>query len=139
MLFEILNRAFVLLRCSLCLERAEIFSFPCLRIFLPRIQPIFAGFQFPNHECSSTSRTYAELTLVAPLNIRSALDTRASNCRATASIARIKTDRRSARPTKASSTDSKSQAREAPPELRRWSQDAKGSSSVGWRGRNSRR
>jgi len=47
---EILNGALVLLRRSLCPKRAEISSFPCLRIFLPRIQPIFAGFQFPDHE-----------------------------------------------------------------------------------------
>ena len=50
--FEILNRAFVFLRCCLALERAEIFSFARSRIFLPRIQPILAGFQFPNHKDS---------------------------------------------------------------------------------------
>jgi len=42
--FEILNRAFVFLRRSLCLKRAEISSFPSLRIFLARIQAVFAGF-----------------------------------------------------------------------------------------------
>jgi hypothetical protein len=47
---EILNRAFVFLRRNLCLKRAEISPFSRLRIFLPRIQPIFAGFQFPDHE-----------------------------------------------------------------------------------------
>ena len=46
---EILNRAFVFLRRRLAIERAEIFSFPGSRIFLARIQPILAGFQFPNH------------------------------------------------------------------------------------------
>jgi hypothetical protein len=46
---EILDRAFVFLRCCLAVERAEIFSFPRSRIFLPRIKPIFTGFQFPNH------------------------------------------------------------------------------------------
>ena len=50
--FEILNRAFVLLRRSLAVERAEIFSFARSRIFLAGIQPIFAGFQFPNHKDS---------------------------------------------------------------------------------------
>jgi hypothetical protein len=30
-------------------KRAEIFPFARSRIFLARIQPIFAGFQFPNH------------------------------------------------------------------------------------------
>jgi hypothetical protein len=47
--FEILNRAFVFLRRSLAVERTEIFSFARSRIFLAGIQPILAGFQFPNH------------------------------------------------------------------------------------------
>jgi hypothetical protein len=47
--FELLNCAFVFLRRSLAVERAEIFSFARSRIFLAGIQPIFAGFQFPNH------------------------------------------------------------------------------------------
>jgi hypothetical protein len=47
--FEILNRAFVFLRCIPAVERAEIFSFACSRIFLAGIQPILAGLQFPNH------------------------------------------------------------------------------------------
>ncbi len=50
--FEILNRAFVFLRRSLAVERAEIFSFARSRIFLAGIQPILAGFQFPNHSDS---------------------------------------------------------------------------------------
>lgn len=50
--FEILNRAFVFLRRSLAVERAEIFSFARSRIFLAGIQPILAGFQFPNHNDS---------------------------------------------------------------------------------------
>jgi hypothetical protein len=45
---EILNRAFVFLRCSLAIERAKIFSFARSRIFLAGIQPILARFQFPN-------------------------------------------------------------------------------------------
>ena len=49
---EILNRAFVFLRRSLAVERAEIFSFARSRIFLAGIQPILAGFQFPNHDDS---------------------------------------------------------------------------------------
>jgi hypothetical protein len=49
MVFEILNRAFVFLRCCLAVERAEIFSFARSRILLTGIQPILAGFQFPNH------------------------------------------------------------------------------------------
>ena len=47
--FEILNRALVFLRRSLAVERAEIFSFARSLIFLAGIQPILAGFQFPNH------------------------------------------------------------------------------------------
>jgi hypothetical protein len=46
---EILNRAFMFLRRSLAAEGAKVFSFARSRIFLARIQPIFAGFQFPNH------------------------------------------------------------------------------------------
>ena len=49
---EILNRAFVFLRRSLAVERAEIFSFARSRIFLAGIQPILARFQFPNHNDS---------------------------------------------------------------------------------------
>jgi hypothetical protein len=47
--FEILNRAFVFLRRSLAIERAEIFSFPRSRILLAGIQPILPGFHFPDH------------------------------------------------------------------------------------------
>ncbi len=46
---EILNGAFVFLCRSLCLEGAEISSLTRLWIFLARIQPIFAGFQLPDH------------------------------------------------------------------------------------------
>ena len=78
--FEILNRAFVLFRCCNALERAEIFSFALSRIFLAGIQPILAGFQFPNHRYSSARRAYANLTFVrATEYIRSALETRALN------------------------------------------------------------
>jgi hypothetical protein len=59
---EILNGAFVFLRCGLCLERAEISSFARLWIFLTGIQPVFAGFQLPDH---------------APLNIRKSRGLRA--------------------------------------------------------------
>src|SRR6266496_1984206 len=47
--FEVLHRFFVFLRRSPCLERAEISSFPCLRILLSRIQSI-AGFNFSDHD-----------------------------------------------------------------------------------------
>jgi hypothetical protein len=50
--FEILNRAFMFLRCCLALESAEIFSFARSRIFLSGIQPILSGFQSPNHNDS---------------------------------------------------------------------------------------
>ena len=72
MTLEILNRAFVFLRCSLCIERAKVSAFSRLRIFLARIQPIFTGFQFPDH---------------VSLNIRRRTTLRASICRATASVA----------------------------------------------------
>ena len=55
MVLEILNRAFVFFRGSLAFERAEIFSFARSRIFLAGIQPILAGFQFPNHHNSLTA------------------------------------------------------------------------------------
>ena len=48
--FEILNRAFVFLRRSLAVERAEIFSFSRSQIFVGGIQPILTGFQFPDHK-----------------------------------------------------------------------------------------
>ena len=50
--FEVLNCAFVFLRRSLAAEGAEIFPFARSRIFLAGIQPILAGFQFPNHNDS---------------------------------------------------------------------------------------
>ena len=49
---EILNRAFVFLRCSLAVEGVEIFSFSRFHRFLAGIQPILAGLQFPNHNDS---------------------------------------------------------------------------------------
>ena len=49
---EILNGSFVFLCRSLAVKRAEIFSFARSRIFLAGIQPILAGFQFPNHGLS---------------------------------------------------------------------------------------
>jgi hypothetical protein len=52
---EILNRAFVFLRRSLAVERAEISPFARSRIFPTGIQPILAGFQFPNHNDSHRS------------------------------------------------------------------------------------
>jgi hypothetical protein len=50
--FEILNRAFVFLCRCLAGECAEIFSFARSRIFLAGIQPILAGFKFPNQNDS---------------------------------------------------------------------------------------
>jgi hypothetical protein len=49
---EILNRALVFLRLSLAVERAEISPFARSRIFPTGIQPILAGFQFPDHNDS---------------------------------------------------------------------------------------
>ena len=56
MVFEILDRAFVFLRCCFAVERAKIFSFARPRIFLSGIQPILAGLQFPNHALSNIRR-----------------------------------------------------------------------------------
>ena len=64
MALEILNRAFVFLRCSLAVERAEIFSFTRSRIFLARIQPILARFQFPDH--NDSVRALATATQILP-------------------------------------------------------------------------
>ena len=85
---EILNRALVFLRCRLAVERAEISSFPRTRIFLARIQPILAGFQFPDHNdsvgalhirtfCACRATKYSQRTR----------NPRASNCKATAPVA----------------------------------------------------
>ena len=65
---KILNGAFVFLRRSLRLEGAKISSLTRLRIFLAGIQPVFAGFQLPDH---------------APSNIRRPIRLRALNCTAT--------------------------------------------------------
>jgi hypothetical protein len=47
-----MNRSFVFLHGSFAIERAEIFSFARSLILLAGIQPILAGFQFPNHNDS---------------------------------------------------------------------------------------
>src|SRR5438128_10513305 len=47
--FEILHRSFAILGCTSRLECAQIPSLPRLRIFLPRIQSIAAGFKFSDH------------------------------------------------------------------------------------------
>lgn len=46
---EILHRALVLLRGFSRSERAEVPAFAGFRIFLARIEPVLAGFQFSNH------------------------------------------------------------------------------------------
>ena len=85
---KILNRAFMLFRCCLAVERAEIFSFTRSRIFLARIQPVLPGFQFSNHRDS-----FGALQLRTPCACRvtryswRARDPRALNCRATAPVA----------------------------------------------------
>ena len=56
MAFKVLHRLLVLLRRKLRLKRAEISSFPRVRIFLAGIQPILAGFKFPNHGDFSVAR-----------------------------------------------------------------------------------
>jgi hypothetical protein len=54
--FKVLHGFLVLFRRGFCLECAKISSFSRLRIFLPGIQPILAGFQFPDHEDFSAAR-----------------------------------------------------------------------------------
>jgi hypothetical protein len=49
MALEELHLAFVLLRRLPCLEGSEITALSGLGISLSRIEPIFTGFQFPNH------------------------------------------------------------------------------------------
>jgi hypothetical protein len=66
---EILNRAFVFLRRSLALERAEILSFARSLIFLLGIQPILPGFQFPNHNDDGAQPPLAEANSLS-LNFR---------------------------------------------------------------------
>jgi hypothetical protein len=46
---KVLNRLLVFPGCRLCLERAQIPTLSSFRIFLSRIQPIFAGLEFPDH------------------------------------------------------------------------------------------
>jgi hypothetical protein len=47
---KVLNGSFVFLCLCLRRERAEISSLPGFRIFLARIQPIFAGLEFSDHK-----------------------------------------------------------------------------------------
>ena len=56
MAFKVLHSLLVFLRCSLCLEGAEISSFTRLPIFLAGIQPVLAGFQLPDHKNFSVVR-----------------------------------------------------------------------------------
>ena len=75
---EILNRAFVFLCRTLAVERAEIFSFARSRIFLAGIQPILAGFQFPNHnDFLNVSVTAGKSYACRPQHIRSRFERRA--------------------------------------------------------------
>src|SRR5438270_9121431 len=48
--FEKLNRFLVFLRGGLGCECAKISTFPSLRIFFPRVQPVFARSEFPDHK-----------------------------------------------------------------------------------------
>lgn len=40
----------MLLCCRACFECAEVSAFSGLGIFLPRVKPVFTGFQFSNHQ-----------------------------------------------------------------------------------------
>jgi hypothetical protein len=49
MVLEILHRFLMCLGCASCSERPQISSFPRLGVLFPRVQTVFAGFQFSNH------------------------------------------------------------------------------------------
>jgi hypothetical protein len=46
---KVLNRSLVFLGCRFCLERSQIPALSRFWIFLLRVQPIFAGLEFPDH------------------------------------------------------------------------------------------
>src|SRR5437899_3656959 len=50
---EVLDRALARFRLSTRPERAQIASVSCLRIFLPRVEPVSAGAELPDHRVSS--------------------------------------------------------------------------------------
>jgi hypothetical protein len=50
MALKVLNCSLVFLGRRFCFERAEIPTLSCLGIFLPRIQPIFSGPNFSDHD-----------------------------------------------------------------------------------------
>ena len=49
---KVLNCSLVFPGCGLRLERSQIPALSSSRIFLPRIQPIFTGLEFPDHAAS---------------------------------------------------------------------------------------
>ena len=57
MTFKVLHCLLVFLRCSFCLEGAEVSSLTRLRIFLAGIQPVLAGFQLPDHNSIEYTQT----------------------------------------------------------------------------------
>jgi len=54
-MFEELNGSLVLLSCASRPERAEVSSPARFGVALPRVQPVFARRQFPNHRLASMS------------------------------------------------------------------------------------
>jgi hypothetical protein len=56
MSLKILNRSLVFPRCRLSLERSQIPALSRFRIFLSRVQPVFAGLKFPDHAVSMLAR-----------------------------------------------------------------------------------
>jgi hypothetical protein len=86
MAFKVLHCLLVFLRRSLCLEGTEISSLTRLRIFLAGIQPVFAGFEFPDHD----SIGYSQMKSTPRVELQG----NRLGCR-------IKTGRRSACPAKA--------------------------------------
>jgi hypothetical protein len=68
---KILNRALMFLDRRLCLESSQIPALSRLRIFLPRIQPIFTGLELPDHAVSiSNFITWALVRHLHALGLR---------------------------------------------------------------------
>jgi hypothetical protein len=68
---KILNRALVFLDGRLCLESPQIPALSRLRIFLPRIHPIFTGLELPDHAVSiSNFITWALVRHLHALGLR---------------------------------------------------------------------
>jgi hypothetical protein len=59
---EVLDSAFVFFGCLPRIEGAEVSTLAGLRVYLPRIKPILAGFQFPYHAIFGATKAPSELS-----------------------------------------------------------------------------